>query len=95
MMTESDLVVFAVKKYYPEDYESIGRESRVEGLKQGRREGKAEGLAQGIILMLEARDVDLPADIRERILRCHSLRQLTQWLKRAATASTAGEVVAA
>jgi hypothetical protein len=98
-MTESDLVVFAMKKYYPEDYEAATRESRAEGLREGRREGRAEGrtegLAQGIVVLLEARDIEVPAGIRKRILSTHSLKQLNEWLRRAATASSADEVVAA
>jgi len=102
-MTESDLVVFAMKKYYPEDYEAATRESRAEGLRQGRREGRregraegrTEGLAQGIVVLLEARDIEVPAGIRKRILSTHSLKQLNEWLRRAATASSADEVVAA
>jgi len=98
-MIDSDLVVFAMKKYYPEDYEAATRESRAEGLRQGRREGRAEGMtegfAQGIVMLLEARDIEIPVGIRKRILSSHSLKQLNEWLRRAATASSADEIVAA
>jgi hypothetical protein len=82
-MTETDLVLYAMKKYYPEDWEAATGE------------GRMEGRAQDIVTILEARDVEVPDDLRKRILDCRSIKQLNQWLKRALTASSAGEVVAA
>jgi hypothetical protein len=81
------LLVEAIGTLDEIDYEAFSRE--------GRAKGRAEGRAQSIVTVLEARDVEVPEDIRKRILACRSLRQLNQWLKRAVTATSAGEVVAA
>jgi hypothetical protein len=56
--------------------------------------GKAEGLAQGKVLgILEARGIAVSLAQRQEILRCQDLDRLDRWLRRAALASSAGEVL--
>ncbi|MDV9197843.1 hypothetical protein [Streptomyces sp. Wh19] len=57
-----------------------------------RDEGRAEGRAEGILLVLEARGIDLPDETREKITSCDDPQLLRQWLSRAATAATIEEV---
>ena len=64
---------------------------------RSRAEGKAEGEAQGegraLLTVLDARGVSVPDAVREQILASTDLSQLDTWLRRAATATTADEVV--
>jgi hypothetical protein len=90
-MTEDDYIVHAAKRYYPEIWGPAYRA----GQKHGRAEGMAEACSEDVVTILEARHVEIPDDIAELILCCRDLKQLNRWLKRAATAGSAGEVVAA
>jgi flagellar biosynthesis/type III secretory pathway protein FliH len=77
-------------------YKAEGRtEGKAEGKAEGRIEGKAEGSAQMILRVLSARGMQLPADIRERILGCSDSRQLEMWGDRAATAVSLDDVFGA
>jgi hypothetical protein len=59
-------------------------------------EGLAKGLAQGeadaILRVLDARGLKVTAAQRERIAGCADLKQLQDWITRAATAATAADV---
>jgi hypothetical protein len=59
-----------------------------------RLEGQAEakGLTEAVLEVLAARGVDASAAQRQEILGCHDLDRLGRWLRRAALASSAGEV---
>jgi hypothetical protein len=69
-------------------------EGRAEGLAEGRVEGQAEGEAKSILLILQARGITVPDDIRNRITNCTDLDQLDHWVQRAATINTAEELLA-
>jgi hypothetical protein len=60
-----------------------------------RREEAAEarGVAGSILKVLEARGISASSEQREEILRCQDAPQLDRWLRRAAAASTADEVL--
>ncbi len=70
-------------------------EIRSEGKVEGKVEGKAEGKAEAVISILEARGVAVDETARSRILGCTDLATLETWLRRAVTATTANEVIAA
>lgn len=53
---------------------------------EGRTEGKAEGAAQMILRVLSARGMEVPGEVRERVLGCSDGHQLETWGDRAATA---------
>jgi hypothetical protein len=57
--------------------------------------GRAERGAEDILTILSARGIIVSAEIRQQILACHDLRRLNAWLKRALTATTASDVIAA
>ncbi|MET8169991.1 hypothetical protein ABZT34_38135 [Streptomyces sp. NPDC005329] len=54
-----------------------------------RDEGRAQGRAEDIVLVLEARGLDISDEIRERITGCDDPELLRDWLTRAVTASSA------
>ncbi|WP_416977216.1 hypothetical protein [Streptomyces sp. T028] len=54
-----------------------------------RDEGRAQGRAEDILLVLQARGLDVPDDIRERITACDDPDLLRTWLTRAVTAASA------
>lgn len=59
----------------------------------GRAEGKAEGKAEAILTVLEARGFAIPAALADRIRACTDPEQIDRWLRRAATVSSADEVL--
>ncbi|HEX6683675.1 MAG TPA: hypothetical protein VF062_12810 [Candidatus Limnocylindrales bacterium] len=75
-------------------------EGIAEGKAEGIAEGKAEGLAEGqllgeadaLITVLGARGVKLSAAQRERIMSCHSLKQLKDWMTKSLTVCDAEEL---
>jgi hypothetical protein len=69
---------------------------RDEGVKLGRDEGvklgRDEGLAEALLLLLRARNIDVPRATRERILGARDHTRLQRWLERAATAISLDDV---
>lgn len=63
---------------------------------QGRAEGRVAGLAEGeakaVIMVLDARGVDVPEAARTRITECTDPEQLDLWVHRAATADSADDL---
>ena len=57
-----------------------------------RDEGRAQSRAEDILVVLEARGVDVPDDIRVRITGCDDPGLLRRWLTRAAVAPSAEEI---
>ncbi|RII13697.1 hypothetical protein DSC45_22350 [Streptomyces sp. YIM 130001] len=53
-----------------------------------------EQARKGLLLILDSRGIDVPEDVRRRILGCQDLKVLRTWLTRAATAPTAAAVTA-
>lgn len=75
--------------------EHFGRgkaEGIAEGKAEGIAEGKAEGEAEAILLVLQARGLEVTAEDRARIASCTDLAQLTTWVTRAATVQGTGEL---
>jgi hypothetical protein len=56
---------------------------------EGRAQGRAQGRAEDILLVLGARGLDVPDEIRERITTCDDPDLLRRWLTRAVTAPSA------
>jgi flagellar biosynthesis/type III secretory pathway protein FliH len=67
-------------------------EGEAKGKAEGEAKGKAEGEAHMILRVLSARGLQVPADIRERVLACADTSQLETWGDRAATAATIDDV---
>ena len=62
---------------------------------EGRQEGLLEAKAQDVLAFLEARGLEIPGDIRERILGSTDLAELDRWIRRAAVVSEARELFSA
>jgi hypothetical protein len=61
---------------------------------QGEAKGEAKGEARAVLAFLDARGIEVPDELRERIVGCTDLEQLDTWVRRAATASTAQDLFA-
>ncbi|WP_189320854.1 hypothetical protein [Streptomyces flaveus] len=59
---------------------------------EGRVQGRVQGRAEDILLVLAARGLDVPDEIRERIIGCDDPDLLRLWLTRAVTAPSAEEI---
>jgi hypothetical protein len=79
-----------------EEVREEGRaEGRTEGRAQGREEGRdAEERAQLVLRILGRRGIEVPAYMRQAIADCKDLDVLEDWLDRALTVTTAGELFA-
>jgi hypothetical protein len=79
----------------------VGHEYRSELLRNlaaqyqavGEARGEARGEGRAVLTVLDARGVEVPTAVREQILACTDLAQLDVWLRRAATATTAEDVI--
>lgn len=53
---------------------------------RGQVKGKAEGEARAVLVVLDARGIEVPDDARDRITGCTDVARLETWARRAATA---------
>lgn len=65
------------------------------GEARGRAEGEARGEARMILRVLAARGLQVPDEVREKVLACTDTAQLEAWGDRAATAASATDVFGA
>jgi hypothetical protein len=79
--------------------EHFGRglaEGKAEGLAEGKAEGLAEGKAEGeaeaLLLVLQARGLEVTRADHARISGCTDLEQLRTWVARAVTISTVSDL---
>jgi hypothetical protein len=70
-------------------------EGRAEGKAEGRAEGKAESKREDLLLILSERGLPLTSDERAGIEKCEDVEQLALWLRRAVTAASVADVLAA
>jgi hypothetical protein len=56
------------------------------------RHHEALGEARGLLLILEARKVQVPDEVRARIAACTDVNQLDTWVQRAATAEKVSDL---
>jgi hypothetical protein len=61
---------------------------------QGEASGEAKGEAKAILAVLDARGIEVPDDLREQISTCTDVTRLDTWIRRAATARTAADLLA-
>jgi flagellar biosynthesis/type III secretory pathway protein FliH len=69
------------------------REGLAEGLAEGKREGLAEGKRETLLHLFAARRLAVSEPQRVKIRACTDPGQLDAWIVRAATASTAEDVL--
>jgi hypothetical protein len=56
-------------------------------------QGRVEGKAAALLTVLDARGIDVPPFAHARITSCTDLYQLDSWLRRAATANSADDLL--
>ncbi|WP_437642649.1 hypothetical protein [Sorangium sp. So ce854] len=76
---------------FARSYVAKGRD---EGRKEGRLAGLLEAKAQDVLAVLEARGLEIPAEVRERVLASTDLAELDRWIRRAASVGDARELFA-
>ncbi|WP_437617067.1 hypothetical protein WMF20_24620 [Sorangium sp. So ce834] len=64
------------------------------GVEKGRQEGLLEAKAQAVLAFLEARGLEVPAEVRERVLESTDVAELDRWIRRAASVGDARELLA-
>ncbi|MCC6559174.1 MAG: hypothetical protein IT372_40125 [Polyangiaceae bacterium] len=69
-------------------------EGKVEGKAEGKAEGKVEGKREAVLAVLSTRELSLTAAQRRRIEECTDMALLDRWIRLAAKASSADEVLA-
>ncbi|WP_438040891.1 hypothetical protein [Sorangium sp. So ce128] len=80
---------------FARSYVAKGVEKGVEkGREQGRQEGLLEAKAHAVLAVLEARGVEVPAEVRERVLASTDIAELDRWIRRAASVGDARELLA-
>jgi hypothetical protein len=71
--------------------EHFGR-GKAEGMAEGKAEGMAEGEAEAILLVLQARGLEVSAEQHARISACTDLSQLKTWVTRAVAVTATSEL---
>lgn len=61
-------------------------------VRQGEQQGALKAKAQDVLAILEARGLDVPAEVRERVLASTDLAEFDRWIRRAAVISEAGQL---
>ncbi len=56
--------------------------------------GQIEAKAHAVLTVLEARGLEVPAEVRERVLASTDIAELDRWVRRAAVVSDARELLA-
>ena len=80
---------------FARSYVAKGVEKGLEqGLEKGRQEGLLEAKAQAVLAFLEARGLEVPAEVRERVLASTDVAELDRWIRRAASVGDARELLA-
>jgi hypothetical protein len=61
-------------------------------IREGEARGEARGEAKALLMILDARGVSVPEEVRARIAECTDLDRLASWVRRAATAEKIGDL---
>jgi hypothetical protein len=78
---EAFVTTVAKPQYYSELFRELSARS------------EARGEARAVLAVLDARGIDVPETMRGQVLACTDVEQLEAWVRRAATATSADEVV--
>jgi hypothetical protein len=70
----------------------LAKEHFGRGKAEGKAEGLAEGAAEAVLLVLQARGLEVTGADRAQITACTDLEQLRTWVGRAATVSATSEL---
>ncbi len=55
-------------------------------------QGKREQAVRDVIEVLEARGLEIPVAVRQRVASCEDIAELERWLRRAAVVKSASEL---
>ncbi|GGS58065.1 hypothetical protein GCM10010156_15800 [Planobispora rosea] len=90
IMTSTTWPVYSpfAREHYGRGVEEGKTVGRAEGKAEGKAEGRAEEAARMVLVVLEARGLAVPEEMRTRITACTDLAQLEAWASRAVTAPT-------
>ncbi len=84
----------AAARKYPEDILATSTyQWKSEFARTYAAKGMAQGKAEDILTVLEARGLDVPEGIHQRVTECADLDQLNAWLRRAATVERAEDLL--
>jgi hypothetical protein len=61
--------------------------------KTHRAEGEAKGEAKSVLLVLKARGINVPNEVRERVTNCTDTDRLERWVQRAAVIDKAEDLL--
>ncbi|WP_282701107.1 hypothetical protein [Streptomyces sp. CC219B] len=61
---------------------------------EGEAKGEVNGKVRAVLAVLEARDIPVSDDIRERVTTCTDINRIDGWLRRAVTATRAEDLFA-
>ncbi|WP_437278167.1 hypothetical protein WME90_44255 [Sorangium sp. So ce375] len=64
------------------------------GREEGFREASIKAKAQAVLTFLEARGLEVPVEVRERVLASTDLDELDRWIRRSAVVSDARKLLA-
>jgi hypothetical protein len=70
----------------------FARKHVAEGREIGRQEGRAAEAVRAVLAVFEARELLVPAEVRDQIAACKDLDLLALWLKRAVKVGAAAEI---
>ncbi len=77
----------------PYEYESeFARRYFADGEKTGIRLGNRDAVRNSVFVVLDARAISVPDDVRDRITACAEIEQLSLWLPRAAVVENADDL---
>jgi hypothetical protein len=72
----------------------FARSHIAKGREEGFREASIKAKAHDVLAFLEARGLEVPVEVRERVLASNDLDELDRWIRRAAIISDARELLA-
>jgi hypothetical protein len=72
--------------------DSLRAEGQAKGWAEGQAKGWVEEAARAVLDNLDARNMEVPAEIRQRILACTDINTLQSWRRRAITAERAADI---
>ncbi|WP_437492041.1 hypothetical protein WME75_16920 [Sorangium sp. So ce1014] len=87
-------ILEAMMKSGYEFQSEFARSYVAKGREEGMREGALKTKAHDVLAFLEARGLEVPADVRERVLASTDIAELDRWIRRAAVVSDARALLA-
>ena len=97
LMVHPSFAAIKLPSPWQEILDDVRDKAQAEGQARGQAEGKARGQAEGkadsVLSVLTSRGIEVPDEVRAKILACTDVAVLDRWLRRAVTLKTAAAVV--